>query len=1130
MATDSNFLGLGVVFKGIDEGFTKIVDKVISRASTAQSSISGLQKTIDRMASSKAPKIGVEQIQKPSGLNSLADVSDTAPKPVEGKKQLKQFDGMDKSNVSLSNIGKDSDKVGEKLSEIADKSNVIFVNFGKGSEKLGAKLDGVEDKTQSLSQNFAGLKQILETVKTQTGNTGEQAQSLGVNFESLGVIKDALMENFAKFDDQLKRTGKGFDDTEQKSSRLKKSFRSLSRFMSPFNIVTNLEEVSGWLKTLARGTELDKMTLQFDDMFQRMSMVFDPTQLAEFKSVSLSGMKLGVSADEANTLAKGMAQFGLSAKEATQVLPTMHEMVGVLGMDADHVAQMFGVAMGKLQQGPQEVIGLTKQFAKMGRAFGFIDPLESMPEIIKATVDSTFVLGKSIRQQAPAMALSIQKVAGGFTALGMTQKEATSAAVDFSNKNMDMLEQLERMSVGMTFNDDVFTKFAATMVKVGAAGSEMEAITKFQEIGGDQAKMLEYLQQAYKAAEASGTGMAKMFRFEMKDLFGKDVAQAITTQADSVKGTIKVAEGQAKALGDSDKAWKQQQAVMQNSLLVSEKITKSMEELTKVISELSQKEIRLEVNKDYQKALGDLIDKINQGDNALLNFAATAKAGGLQGFLEKMGIDSDVLPQLAALGFLFNSLLIPAFGVFTKIIRPISGFLVGIFDSLLHGASGFKEIGAVVKPLGKTFSKLLGPLGMIISFIDDIPKAIASFKAGNISEGITTILFGKAEPGEGLENIFNQMFKFSGIGFMLGGPIGAGIGAAVGGIVAFIKDGLERGFGTVWDEVVGGTGEFFGKVWAKIKEIPWGTIGSAIVDGIKFVFLDLPTSIGKWLGDMIPAAVGFIAGFMSDIISRGWNTAISGLKLPFEMLGAAIDSVFSSLFPEKSAAIKGFFSDIINVLQGYWTGFKNFLLDSIMALAKQLEGIPIIGTLVKSAEKFITGFQAGQKVISTTGEAIEKTADVFSKGFEKGMEPAKGIERSVIQPSVTEKMMPESSLPIKPVPEWANFGMTDRQLLTPSPVVEPIQKPTALKPAQEQLEVPKPALGNRPLVTTKDTGLAELSDAIYAVGDALLKQLKSMGDNDVNVTIEGDMKKFMRVVNGKAQAAMAGTLAVPSLG
>ena len=1123
---DKNFLGLGVVFKGMDDGLDKTIKKVVKNTEHASMKMDLFQKSIDNFTKKQSIDLDkilpMKELSKEMALLQSGAMQDMM---VEFKRGYMMIDTMkDKSDGLASSYN----MLGSSIEKTTSKY----------SKKVGSNVYSSEQLTKAFKTNAFHANKLVGGM-----------EDVGDSFDLVAKIKDALIENFKGFDKKIEKSEKQVQQFGRSNKKFGKGMNRIFNPLSPFTLVANLSEVSDWLKTIARGVEVDQMSMQFDDLFQRMSLAFDTDQIDKFRAATLDGMRLGVMAEDAYAMSRGLASFGMNADRAMQILPTMQEMVGILGMDAEHVATMFGEGVGKLQIAPKTMVKLTKEFQKVGRAYGFIRPLEGMPEIIKSVVDSTFVLGKTTRQQAPAMALSIMKVAGSFKSLGLSQKDAMQKAMGFSEVNVDMLEQLQRMAVGLDFDRKVFTDFA-TEIAIATGRSEQEILGTFQKIGTDSEKMIAYLQKAYREAQGQGDNVATRFALQMKKLYGKDVAQAITTHQGSMQGAVKAAEEQEKQLGSSEQAWKNSIEIMEKSLKVSDKMNRAMESLLKVTADLSKKELRLTVDERYRKEIGNLVDMMGKGESKIMDFALTARTG-LSGIFEDFGFEtlSKIVSKMGAWGALMGALIIPVFGSFTKILMPLARILKG-FGGTITGL--VKPLGAFLLPmrnagqaasglsfglkgLTKAIGKVVVPLGVVLSFLDDIPKALQAFKKGDFGDGILTLILGKSEEGEGLETMFNQMFKFAGIGMLLGGPIGAAIGAAIGGLASFVKSGLERGFGNIWDEVIGGLANAVGKLdrWLEDKfnklltwvmSFDWSGMydsalnelanaGEAAWNSLKDIFEHPGEVLGKLHGFIGTLAIDLVNTIKSvfepvyDYISKPFIDAYNYITGLYKTMNNRIVDSFTEAFPNISVKIKSVWDGVSQYTNEIWQGIKNSILDKIVALSGKLSKVPILGKMFK---EYVQGLRKGKEAYETldkglrdttgkigavVGSRLKKTIDFASKEYKRGFQG---------KDTAKKEFFKESAKLLKEKEEYE-------------------REQAKAKPTQSQPQAPRKApIGQVMKPTTGDeVSFNQMTNAIDRMRRDVIEQLKKVAKGgEVNVTIEGDMRKFLKVVKTDSNEAM----------
>lgn len=970
MAADKKFLGLGVVFKGVDDGFSKTIDKVSDKTNKAAGQFDKLQKKIDGIGKNNVVNMNLRLVKSDKVIDDFQKKIDSFKNNVIKFPEIKTDKALVQIGKVKNNLEKvSSDIIDAKFTKLPDTdSNTSLVPVGP--EKVG----GLKKEQTESAKSTVALSQSLIDLRG--------------NFKGTEKQKDSLINNFKKFDEKIDETGKGTDKLSDKLKKTKFSFGDINSFFEN-------------TARLSTGLNVSHVAEQFDDLFKRMSLVYDSKSVEKFKSTTLRGLTLGVMPAEAKIMAEGLADFGVSAKDAVSVLPTMQDMVGKLGMDAGQVANMFGAGLQKLQMSPKALVGITKEFAKVGRSYGFVKPLEELPNVIKQVVNSTYVFGAATRKQAPQIVMSIAKVAGGFKSMGLAQKEAMSASLSFQDTNVDMLEQLQRMSVGLDFDDKVFKKFGGSIAEV-TGKSEAEILSTFGNIGADTEKTIAYLQDVYKVALSKGGGYATRFTLQMKDLYraNPEIVQAITTQQEAFKKVSDEAEETATKLGTPEESWAKMTTTMESSLLVSRRMTEATEQLLTVVMDLSMASEKVASNKRYRESLIGIANAVSTVSDSLKMFNAF-RAGNFAEVLNQLGYTNaaSILSYFKGFGAAITGILIPAIMLLGATLSPIFSMLktlgkvfLKLFSGITKVSSGvakassgaakgvstFSKFGKSFSGMSKVLGKALVPLGIILSFIEDIPAAMEAFGKGNFGEGVLNLLFGKSKEGEGLSTMFGQMFKFAGIGMLLGGPVGAAIGAALGAIISFVKSGLERGFGTVWDELLEGVGNFFGRIGAFVAPFV-----NTVVDKIKSV----GSSISDFFmgeGSGFPKVLGKIVGFVGTLVKNALATIPNAIFDLINFISPEVERKIS-IFGDK---MKSVFSVAID-----------WIADKISFLFDKLANVPILGKASETLRSFIKDYTAGMKegyqlsedfndkmneVQNTIGVGMVKSANKFTDAIERG--------------------------------------------------------------------------------------------------------------------------------------------------
>lgn len=755
---DKNYLGLGVIFRAVDDGFTKNIDKATKKAKKAQ-------KILNDVGSVKIP--------------------DTTPKFSMSKERKQPYS--------------------------------YPIEGFKGKVPRGAP------KASDLEKPLAQQKALSALIK----NNITGAFSLG---------------------------------------------KALAIFANPFE------------KLLSGTGKVSDLAVQLDKVQTKMGIVYGAEQAKKFNAELINSVRnFGMTADQVGDVANKLNQWGVPIERSNKLLPTMSKLIGVMGMDAGTVADMFGTTTQRLGMSVEGSKQLVEEMYSLGRAQGFVDFLEDLPGVVQSVYASFNKLGMYNTKAAKATVQQTMALSAMYRKMGIDQKAAVEAAKKVQQAATQMTTDIRRMQVGLDpENFEGMIDVASEMSRVAGMGFEdtLDLMKKGPE--EVQKKMMDI------SKSLSGDDL---FRFSevMRKQFGDEFAMALRDP-----NAAKAAKEAGKVVGKSGK-----------------EASKQMEDAVSVQSETFENQQKLlETNIQLVQALGELSGKagiiagwqaqiqgLQKMQDALLPFTelfAKLQAAGFSAFFPLAGVLGGVIKSLEVLGSLIGymprifSKMWDSLKVLTKVFTD---FGTGIVNTAKSIGSKFLKLGNVFKIFGKMGAKALGPIGAAFGFIQDGMDAV---KEKSFSAKAGTLLFGK-NPEKDIKSASIaaglQAAKWAavgatvgsfipGLGTLVGGLVGAGLGAAS----SFIK--------TYWDDIVKSTSglvkwisDSWTSIWSGIKN----TFSSG-VDWIKNAFNGTVDVLGKLF-----KSIGSLAGNVWDGLKSGFSSAIDWIKSTFMSAVKWIGDVLKSI-------------------------------------------------------------------------------------------------------------------------------------------------------------------------------------------------------------------------------------------
>jgi hypothetical protein len=770
---DKNYLGLGVIFRAVDDGYTKSIDKSVKKAQNAQ-------KILDKVGSVKAPE-----------------------SPQYGMPQGKSFD-VDPKSFSMDIGGvTDSHKIVVKsFKKVAIEKDKLIDNFGlyqKTLNNTGKSSKPVEKSSRTMMSILGSMGGILKQNAVRFGNLG----------------KAALL------------------------------------FADPLN------------KVMSGSGKVSELAKQLDLVQTKMAVVFGPEQAKAFNKELINAVRnYGVTAEQVEAIAKGLNQWGVPIERSNKLMPTMAKMVGIMGMDAGTVADMFGATTQRLGMSVQGAQDLTAEIFAAGQEHGLMDMLENMPGFVETVTESFNRMGKYNTGAATATVKQMANLTIMYNKMGISQKQAAEGAKKVQMGVSSIITDIKRMQVGLDPKDmEGMINVAAELSRTSGMGFEETMALMEQGPEAVQKKMLEISKNLstddrFRLGEIMGEKFGDEFALGLKSDKAKDAMESVMA--------VKTPKGD-KATESLDRAMTMQS----KTFTMQEKLLQQNQDLVKALGELQAKQGIISGWQAQIQGLQGMQDALNP----LMALLARFESAGLSGFFEVVGYIGGGIKALKILGETIGG-IIPMFKGLWTTVKGVGESMMQFFSGITRSGKIFgKILSSSFGGIAKVASKLLGPLGAVLGFVFDGMDAV---KEKSLGGGIATLMFGKS-PEKNIKDVgmavAGQAMKWGGIGATIGtfifpgigSAIGAGIGAALGGIAALIK--------TYWGQI----SEAFSWMGNKVSEI-W----SASWDGIKTGW----KGVKEWFSGIF----GSLSGSMGNVFANVWD----GLKSGFVTAIDFIKNIFNN--------------------------------------------------------------------------------------------------------------------------------------------------------------------------------------------------------------------------------------------
>lgn len=651
-------------------------------------------------------------------------------------------------------------------------------------------------------------------------------------FLGLGIIFKGIDEGMTK---SLEGIVKGFDSTNKAITDTKKTteakggpFASITKglgLLSLSKIGSAIDDIQGAMTGMNQ-SKFSDLFLTLDTMSAKLGQVLDPKLMGKFDQTIKSTMvNTGLTAQETQTLAMNMTNFGRSTEETIKSLPLMGTLVGKLGVSAEEVAGMFGQGLASLRATPGQMTSLIKETVKMQKSYGLTDMIGDLPEIMSSVTTNAAKFGKVGPESASKTALSIMNLSGVFRKLGKSQKDATSASIGFADKLSDISQSVTDMRAGLSPLDDSLFEAQNALHLMGV--KEQDTFKMLMEGKNNPDALIKQIHGSFsKLSDEQKLVATAHFR----RVFGPDITNAINAYGTEAADAFKGAEKQAAKVGTADEAFNSLTKAMDGTVSVQEKLANSAKEYFNVTTEFANK-------KDYMSAL-------QKQRAAWLDLAdATSSADSILGMImrkmdifEKFGF-AGVTGMGAGLGVLLT--------VASSLIYPLTKLwgMLQLFGGALWTATKF-----MLKIPWKMF---IGGWKILIGTIKLANIAFTLLRATMLRTALVMML--------------------NPVGALIAGLVALGI--AIAGVVYY------------WDDIKKAMGTFFDWAGDKISVFTgfFKNTFTGVFDQLKVVWKDIKDVWAKFWdvnvsNDALLSSFATLGESLYDLLTKAWDATMAYFK------------------------------------------------------------------------------------------------------------------------------------------------------------------------------------------------------------------------------------------------------------
>lgn len=596
-------------------------------------------------------------------------------------------------------------------------------------------------------------------------------------------------------------------------------------------------------------------------------------------------------------------------------------------------------------------------------------------------------IGQATITIIPNMKGSQAKITKDFNAVGGDAGE--SAGKSFGSRMVGMLGKLGvAAAVGKVFKDSI------------SEGAKLQqSFGGLETLYGDAADYAK--EYAYQAAQAGISAndyaeQAVSFGASLKKAFGGDTKKAVEAANTAIMDMTDNAAKMGTPIESIQNAYqgfaKGQYNMLDNLKLGYGGTKTEMERLLADATKLSGVEYNLD-------NLGDVYDAIHviQEDLGLTGVAAEEAATTFSGsfgamkaaasnLLADLSLGNDISASLDALGgsvktFLVGN-LIPMIGnvaqQLPKVIAEIPGFLADMIPELIPAVADL--VAGLAEGIITNIPVFLEGLGQLVM---SIPQAFMNIDWGGIG---STLLNGLTSAVGG---IWDSITSLLSVTF---------------GIEMPSWDDVVKDISDLWDQVVGGIGDFFKaafEIIADDSQTPiekisalWDLVADGI-DGLWQAVFTVTTdayeavagAISSWWGENVWPEIQNIFEAVFGVKPPDWEDIASTIKTGWDTITDKISEIVTAIFHLDMPALADVLADIDRLWASVWNGIANWFSTTFNIRIPTWEEIKqAVSTFWNNMKAGIAGwFETVFNVHIPTWDEIKASVNTFWKNFEDGI-------------------------------------------------------------------------------------------------------------------------------------------------
>jgi len=769
---DKKYLGLGVIFKAIDQDFTKTSKQVQGSLSSTSNHLDKVQNSINKLEFDNLNnlfstfKLFEDSISQKdyfgslqSGLYALEDdlvnftnFSKQAAENEQLQKHLitlrdngritqEQFISLSKAMGDISDLNFPLPNVDtlNELSQFMEEQREFIPRMSSGLDGWSLSTLGLENAIDKVNRQFKAQQKVksINKYKVELENLHRQGKISSKDFQKITTDLNKLSDSFIK---RARDPESFFKKIYNGAKYASAPMRDLGSkiFDLGKTVIANLPSVT---EGLIGSGEVGQLGSDLDFLKTKMSLVMNDDQANKFNNSLMGVMRTtGMTADQAGNLANAMNRYGVSVEDSTELMPFLGDLVGKMGLDGQQVAEMGGQLTRTLGMSVDQAKNLTKRFYQMGKARGFVDFLEDMPEITKEVNASFKQLGITNAKVADKAIMSNAALTSMYRGLNIEQKTAVQAALKMQKALTGMSMDIKRLSVGLEpENFDAMIDVAGEITRLTGKSAD-EAFQMIQDGAKDTEGFMKNMMNIANLPTTTEKDLVRLSEITRK-IMGDEAADILMNKDlrdRAASSSFKALQEEAKLKEKGEDPLAKDQERLTATFKVTQDLFKTNKELLQAMAEMEGKGAILKSWNDqlgeWQKKQDAIVRGSAEGE--LLIAAFVQQAAGLAGLANLAGLDN--LGKGLATAGANAQVLETALRSISGLTSGLSGF-GAIFASLAFGTlpALFKIIGKVI-PLGKIFGLGKGDggggggsfLGKMVQNLSKAGSALGNFAIG----------------------------------------------------------------------------------------------------------------------------------------------------------------------------------------------------------------------------------------------------------------------------------------------------------------------------------------------------------------------------------------------------------------